>query len=109
MNRIPIHQNPTRSNVRERVDNNMPLTDLKLRPVHNHGNCPDLLAGLYEPLLAQAVRYDRTTYTFTTKGADCGGGRHRRPHSQRRAYPPHLRPQRPRRRATGHPRRPAGC
>ena len=43
----------------------MPLTDLKLRPVYNHGNCPDMLAGLYEPLLEQAVRYDRTTYTFT--------------------------------------------
>ncbi len=46
----------------------MPLTDLKLRPVYNHSNCPDLLAGLYEPLLAQAVRYDRTTYTFTAEG-----------------------------------------
>ena len=46
----------------------MPLTDLKLRPVYNHGNCPDLLAGLYEPLLEQAVRYDRTTYTFTAEG-----------------------------------------
>ena len=46
----------------------MPFTDLKLRPVYNHGNCPDLLTGLYEPLLAQAVRYDRTTYTFTAKG-----------------------------------------
>ena len=46
----------------------MPLTDLNLRPAYSHGNCPDLLAGLYEPLLAQAVRYDRTTYTFTAKG-----------------------------------------
>ena len=46
----------------------MSLTDLNLRPVYNHGNCPDLLAGLYEPLLAQAVRYDRTTYTFTAEG-----------------------------------------
>ena len=46
----------------------MPLTDLKLRPVYNHGNCPDLLTGLYEPLLEQAVRYDRTTYTFTAEG-----------------------------------------
>ncbi len=46
----------------------MPLTDLNLLPVYNHGNCPDLLAGLYEPLLAQAVRYDRTTYTFTANG-----------------------------------------
>ena len=47
--------------------NKMPLTDLNLLPVYNHGNCPDLLAGLYEPLLAQAVRYDRTTYTFTAR------------------------------------------
>ena len=46
----------------------MSLADLNLRPVYNHGNCPDLLAGLYEPLLAQAVRYDRATYTFTAKG-----------------------------------------
>ena len=46
----------------------MPLTDLNLCPVYNHGNCPDLLADFYEPLLAQAVRYDRTTYTFTAKG-----------------------------------------
>ena len=46
----------------------MPLADLNLLPVYNHGNCPDLLAGLYEPLLAQAVRYDRTTYTFTANG-----------------------------------------
>ena len=46
----------------------MPLTDLALSAVYNHGNCPDLLSGLFEPLLAQAVRYDRTTYTFTAKG-----------------------------------------
>ena len=46
----------------------MAFADLSLLPVYNHGNCPDLLAGLYEPLLAQAVRYDRTTYTFTANG-----------------------------------------
>ena len=46
----------------------MPLTDLTLRPVYNHSNCPDMIAGLYEPLLGEAVRYDRTTYTFTAKG-----------------------------------------
>ncbi len=46
----------------------MPLTDLNLHPVYNHSNCPDMIAGLYEPLLDQAVRYDRTTYTFTAKG-----------------------------------------
>ena len=27
-----------------------------------------MLPGLYEPLLAQAVRYDRTIYTFNAKG-----------------------------------------
>ena len=46
----------------------MPLTDLNLRAVYNHSNCPDLLKALYEPLLAQAIRYDRTTFTFTAKG-----------------------------------------
>ena len=46
----------------------MPLTDLNLRAVYNHSNCPDLLHGFYEPLLAQAVRYDRTTFTFNAKG-----------------------------------------
>ena len=46
----------------------MPFTDIDLQPVYNHGNCPDLLVGLYEPLLRSAVRYDRTTYTFTAKG-----------------------------------------
>ena len=46
----------------------MSLADLNLRSVYNSNDCPDLVAGLYEPLLAQAVRYDRTTYTFTAKG-----------------------------------------
>ena len=46
----------------------MPLSDLNLLPVYNHSNCPDLAAGLYAPLLAQSVRYDRTTYTFSAQG-----------------------------------------
>ena len=46
----------------------MPLADLELRPVYNHGNRADLLTSLYEPLLAQARRYDRTTYTLTAEG-----------------------------------------
>ncbi len=46
----------------------MPFTDLNLLQVYNSSNCPDLLTGLYEPLLAQAVRYDRTTFTFTAEG-----------------------------------------
>ena len=46
----------------------MPLTDLNFHPVYNHGNCLDLLKGLYEPLLAQPVRCDRATYTFKAEG-----------------------------------------
>ena len=46
----------------------MSLTDLNLRPVYNHSNCPDMIAGIYEPLLREAVRYDRTTYTFSANG-----------------------------------------
>ena len=46
----------------------MSLTDLNLKPVYSHSNCPDMIAGFYEPLLREAVRYDRTTYTFTAKG-----------------------------------------
>ena len=46
----------------------MAISDLILKPVYNHSNCPDMIAGLYEFLLQEAVRYDRTTYTFTAKG-----------------------------------------
>ena len=46
----------------------MALPDLNLLPVYHPGNCADLLAGLYAPLLAEAVRYDRTTYTFSADG-----------------------------------------
>ena len=46
----------------------MSLKDLDLKPSYNHSTCPDMIAGLYEPLLGEAVRYDRTTYTFTAKG-----------------------------------------
>ena len=46
----------------------MPLTDLNLKPVYNHSTCPDMIAGLYEPMLREAVRYDRTTYTFSARG-----------------------------------------
>ena len=81
----------------------LPLTDLNLQPVYNHGNCPELLPGLYEPLLAQAVRYDRTTYTFTAEGliAAAAGAANFVP--QRWTHPPHLRPQRPPGRAASHP------
>ena len=43
----------------------MTLSDLELLPVYNHGNCPDPLAEFYEPVLGRAVRYDRTTFTFS--------------------------------------------
>ena len=43
----------------------MSLNNLNLRPVYNHGNCPNPLAEFYEPVLARAVRYDRTTFTFS--------------------------------------------
>ena len=43
----------------------MTLADLELQPVYNHGNCPDPLSEFYEPVIARAVRYDRTTFTFS--------------------------------------------
>ena len=43
----------------------MNLADLELHPVYNHGNCPDPLAEFYEPVISKAVRYDRTTFTFS--------------------------------------------
>ena len=52
----------------------MSLTDLDLKPVYNHSNCPDMIAGLYEPLLQGAIRYDRPTYTFTAKGLIAAAG-----------------------------------
>lgn len=52
----------------------MSLANLNLRPVYNSSDCPDLVAGLYEPLLEQAVRYDRTTYTFTANGLIAAAG-----------------------------------
>ena len=52
----------------------MSLTDLDLKSVYNHSNCPDMIAGLYEPLLQEAIRCDRTTYTFTAKGLLAAAG-----------------------------------
>ena len=43
----------------------MPLTDLTLQTVYNHDNCPDPLTRFYEPVISEAVRYDRTTFTFS--------------------------------------------
>ena len=56
------------------VQPELSLTDLDLKPVYNHSNCPDMIAGLYEPLLQEAIRYDRTTYTFTAKGLIAAAG-----------------------------------
>ena len=46
----------------------MPLTDLTFRLDYTPENCADFVAEFYEPALAQAVRYDRTTYTFSAAG-----------------------------------------
>ena len=41
------------------------LRDLNLQTVYTRDNCPDLVADLFVPVLAQSVRYDRATYTFS--------------------------------------------
>ena len=46
----------------------MPLTDIPFRLAYTPENCADFVAEFYEPALAQAVRYDRTTYTFSADG-----------------------------------------
>ena len=46
----------------------MPLTDIPFRRDYTPENCADFVADFYEPALAQAVRYDRTTYTFSAAG-----------------------------------------
>ena len=46
----------------------MPLTDIPFRRDYTPENCADFAADCYEPALAQAVRYDRTTYTFSAAG-----------------------------------------
>ena len=46
----------------------MPLTDIPFRRDYTPENCADFVADFYEPALAQAVRYDRTTYTFSATG-----------------------------------------
>ena len=43
----------------------MALTDLTLKSRYNPDNCDDIVAEFYRPALAQAVSYDRTTYTFS--------------------------------------------
>ena len=46
----------------------MPLTDIPFRLAYTPENCADFVAEFYGPVLAQAVRYDRTTYTFSAAG-----------------------------------------
>ncbi len=46
----------------------MPLTEIRFLMAYTPENCADFVSGFYEPVLAQAVRYDRTTYTFSVDG-----------------------------------------
>ena len=46
----------------------MPLTEIRFLMAYTPENCADFVSGFYEPVLAQAVRYDRTTYTFSADG-----------------------------------------
>ena len=46
----------------------IPLTDIPFRRDYTPENCADFIADYYKPALAQAVRYDRTTYTFSAAG-----------------------------------------
>ena len=46
----------------------MPLADIPFRLAYTPENYADFIADFYEPALAQAVRYDRTTYTFSAAG-----------------------------------------
>ena len=43
----------------------MALTDLKLKTKYTPDNCNDIIGEFYRPALAEAVSYDRTTYTFS--------------------------------------------
>ena len=43
----------------------MALTDLTLKDRYDPDNCDDIVAEFYRPALAQAISYDRTTYTFS--------------------------------------------
>ena len=46
----------------------MSLRDLTFQISYNPDNCPDIIGRLYEPALAESVRYDRTTYGFSPTG-----------------------------------------
>ena len=46
----------------------MTLRDLNLRSSYDPDSCPQIVAEFYSPTLAQSVRYDRATFTFTAHG-----------------------------------------
>ena len=46
----------------------MSLRSLDLQRSYTPDNCDNIISRLYVPTLAQAVRYDRTTYTFSMAG-----------------------------------------
>ena len=46
----------------------MPLRQLNIQTDYDPDSCDDMIAEFYSPVLASAVRYDRTTYTFSIEG-----------------------------------------
>ena len=46
----------------------MSLRDVSFQSSYNPDNCSDIIGRLYEPALAESVRYDRTTYGFSPAG-----------------------------------------
>ena len=47
----------------------MSLRDVSFQSSYNPDNCSDIIGRLYEPALAESVRYDRTTYGFSPRQA----------------------------------------
>ena len=46
----------------------MSLRDVSFQSSYNPDNCSDIIGSLYEPALAESVRYDRTTFGFSPAG-----------------------------------------
>ena len=46
----------------------MSLRDVSFQSSYNPDNCSDIIGSLYEPALAESVRYERTTYGFSPAG-----------------------------------------
>ena len=46
----------------------MSLRDISFQSSYNSDNCSDIIGSLYQPALAESVRYDRTTYGFSPAG-----------------------------------------